>query len=274
MVFTNGVMISCHCILLNYFLPIFYHVPKLFININVYIMFLFYCSLVLPTSRSHDPSPRQNYPECKSHYTLGIEVTTECSLLPVVRPTIVQDDTSSLTCTIDGECVWVCEGVYMGGYACVMCTMYLNITNCIYICMPGGTNQSAVGMTATPTNSQCSIKIMRRCVVDKLAPYWSMVCHHLGYSNAEFRQDSSKKRLIAVLEHWITTGEKERKPRTWSMFIEVLNDVNELSAISSVICSELNKAGVCTGKYIHVVHLQSSIVWSRLACLLELLQLC
>ena len=120
--------------------------------------------------------------------------------------------------------------------------------------MPGGTNQSAVGMTATPTNSQCSIKIMRRCVVDKLAPYWIMVCHHLGYSDAEFRQDSPKRSLIAVLEHWITTGVKEGRPRTWSMFIEVLSDANELSAVTSVIYSELNKAGVCTGEYVHVVH--------------------
>ena len=133
--------------------------------------------------------------------------------------------------------------------------------------MPGGTKQSAVGMTATPTNSQCSIKIMRKYVVDKLAPHWSVVCHHLGYSNAEFRQDSPKRSLVAVLEHWITTGVKEGRPRTWSMFIEVLSDVNELSAITGVICSELNKAGVCTGEYVHVIHLQSR--GQRLVYLLE-----
>ena len=78
------------------------------------------------------------------------------------------------------------------------------------------------------------------------------MCHHLGYSATEFKQENNKKSLIAVLEHWITTG----GPKTWLMFIEVLSDVNELSAVTSDICSELNKAGVCIGEYVHVVHLQ------------------
>ena len=92
------------------------------------------------------------------------------------------------------------------------------------------------------------------------------MCHHLGYSATKFKQENNKKNLIALLEDWITTGEKEGRPKTWSMFIEVLSDVNELSAVTSEIRSELNKAGVCTGEYVLVVHLQASVLQLTHVC--------
>ena len=104
-------------------------------------------------------------------------------------------------------------------------------------------------MADTPTDSQCNIKLMHKYVMNKLAPYWRMVCHHLGYSVTGFVRQNNKKSITAVLEHWITTGEKEGRPKTWSMFIGVLSDVNELSAVSSEICDSLIKAGVCIGEY-------------------------
>ena len=98
-------------------------------------------------------------------------------------------------------------------------------------------------MAATPIDDKCNMKIMRKHVVNKLSPHWSVVCQHLGYSTAGLGQDG-KKNLIAVLEDWINSGEKEGKPRTWSMFIGVLSNISELSTVTSNICRDLNTAGI------------------------------
>ena len=87
------------------------------------------------------------------------------------------------------------------------------------------------------------MKLMRKHVVNRLSPYCTVVCEHLGYSTAELRGDN-KKNLIAMLEDWITTG----GPKTWSVFIGVLSNISELSVVTSEICSELNKVGVHVGK--------------------------
>ena len=113
----------------------------------------------------------------------------------------------------------------------------------------GRTNQSAVGAAVTHTNANCNMKLMRKYVVNKLSSYWVMVCKQLGcsYSTAAIGHDN-KKNLIAVLEDWISTGEKENRPKTWSMFIGVLSDVNELSAVTSEIYRDLKEAGVHVGE--------------------------
>ena len=98
-------------------------------------------------------------------------------------------------------------------------------------------------MAATPIDDKCNMKIMRKHVVNKLSPYWSVVCQRLGYSTTGLVQDN-KKNLIAVLEHWINSGEKEGRPRMWSMFIGVLSNISELSSVTSDICTDLNTAGV------------------------------
>lgn len=88
----------------------------------------------------------------------------------------------------------------------------------------------------------CNMKIMRKHVVTKLLPYCKVVCYQLGYSVTSSGQD--KKDLIAVLEAWI---EKEGRPKTWQMFIEVLS-INELSTVTSQICIDLKKEGIYISK--------------------------
>ena len=87
------------------------------------------------------------------------------------------------------------------------------------------------------------MKLMRKHVVSRLSPYCNVVCQHLGYTTDVLEGDD-KKKLIAVLEKWITTG----RPKTWSMFIGVLSKVSELSMVTVEICSDLNKAGVHVGE--------------------------
>ena len=87
------------------------------------------------------------------------------------------------------------------------------------------------------------MKLMRKHVVNKLSPYCTVMYQHLGYSTAELQGDN-KRDLIAVLEDWIATGEREGRPKTWSMFIGVLYNISELSKVISEICSELNIAEV------------------------------
>ena len=122
-----------------------------------------------------------------------------------------------------------------------ICITFLQSAN--YYLFAGQTSQLAPRMAATPKDDKCNMKIMRKHVVNKLSPYWSVVCQHLGYSTAGLVQDD-KKNLIAVLEHWINSGEKEGKPRTWSMFMGVLSNISELSIVTSDICRDLNTAGV------------------------------
>ena len=98
-------------------------------------------------------------------------------------------------------------------------------------------------MSATPPYDQCNMKLMRKHVVNRLSPYCTVVCQHLGYTTAGLEGDD-KRNLIAVLENWITTG----RPKTWSVFIGVLNNISELSLVTSEICSDLNKAGVHVGE--------------------------
>ena len=98
-------------------------------------------------------------------------------------------------------------------------------------------------MAATPIDDKCNMKIMRKHVVNRLSPHWTVVCQHLGYSTTGLLQ-GNKNYLIAVLEDWINSGEKEGKPRTWSLLIGVLSNISELSTLTSDICIDLHTAGV------------------------------
>ena len=91
---------------------------------------------------------------------------------------------------------------------------------------------------------------MLKCVVKKLSPYCAIMCKHLGYLTTGFGHDN-KKNLIAVLEGWISAGEKEGRPKTWSMFVRILSNISELSVVTGEICSELKKAGVHISEFCH-----------------------
>ena len=83
------------------------------------------------------------------------------------------------------------------------------------------------------------MKIMYRCVVSKLSPYWTSVGDYLEYSVAErnsFKGASNNKSLAALLENWITTS-NGRKPKTWSTFFKALNELDE--DLSMSICKEI-----------------------------------
>ena len=78
------------------------------------------------------------------------------------------------------------------------------------------------------------MKTMYRCVVKKLAPYWTTVGGYLEYSVRErnaFEGANDKKSLVAVLENWIGT-DNGRQPKTWSTFIRVLIELDQDLSIS------------------------------------------
>ena len=75
---------------------------------------------------------------------------------------------------------------------------------------------------------------MYKHVVSKLSPYWTTVGDYLEYSVVErnsFRAANNNKSLIALLEDWIST-DNGRKPKTWSTFIVVLEELDQDLSIS------------------------------------------
>ena len=94
-------------------------------------------------------------------------------------------------------------------------------------------NQSA-GTTTTPTENKCDMKTMYKCVVSKLAPYWTTVGDYLEYSVHErntFKGPDDKKSLVVMLENWIGT-DNGRQPKTWSTFIRILMMLDQDLSIS------------------------------------------
>ena len=128
-------------------------------------------------------------------------------------------------------CVHVCVFILYILYACTH-SIILAFLFCLFTGQPG--------VTAIPT---CNMRVMRKHVVNKLSPYWSVVCKQLGYPTEGLGQDN-KKNLIAVLEAWINDAEKEGRPKTWPMFIEALSSISELSAVTSEICNDLKREGI------------------------------
>ena len=103
--------------------------------------------------------------------------------------------------------------------------------------------------SATPTHDQqCSIRIIRKCVVTKLSPYWAGVCEHLGYPPGNFKCATDKKSVIAVLEYWINVGEREGRPKTWSMFAAEVLSNNQHPTVSTEICESLRREGIHIGE--------------------------
>ena len=124
----------------------------------------------------------------------------------------------------------------------------------------GQSNQSTAGAVAPPTNNHCEMKTMYKHVVNKLSPHWEILCDYLEYGVAkkkEFKcEGDSKSCLVAVLEDWISTDNGKR-PKTWSTFVEVLHEINqlttntgdlELSKVTNEVINSLTVSRVPTGK--------------------------
>ena len=87
------------------------------------------------------------------------------------------------------------------------------------------------------------MKTMYKYVVSKLSPHWTTVGDYLEYSVVErnsFRGANNNKSLATLLENWIST-DNGRKPKTWSTFLDVLEELDQDLSISvgSEICANL-----------------------------------
>lgn len=108
-----------------------------------------------------------------------------------------------------------------------------------YTGTPYSTGSSQSSQPSTPTEIT-GMKLMMRHVVDKLAPYWVLVCDYLEYpvymrnQFADYHGHVHRKCLIAVLEDWIST-DNGRGPKTWSTFIESLSEIEGLEDITEAI---------------------------------------
>ena len=131
----------------------------------------------------------------------------------------------------------------------------------LHCCITALNKTSSGRSPPSSSEAQLDMKTMYRHVVSKLSPYWTTVSDYLEYSVVErnsFRAANSKKSLTALLENWIST-DNGRKPKTWSTFIEVLEELDQHLSISvgREIGTSLN-AKVCSpsGKW-HCVVVQS-----------------
>ena len=106
-----------------------------------------------------------------------------------------------------------------------------------------GPCKPTTGQSAHSTERPLNMKIMYRHVVSKLSLCWTTVGDYLEYSVAErnsFKADNNNKSLAALLENWISTS-NGRKPKTWSTFFKVLNELDkDLSmSVGREICSSI-----------------------------------
>ena len=106
-----------------------------------------------------------------------------------------------------------------------------------------GQKKPTTGQPTPPAEKLLDMKIMYRHVVSKLSSNWTSVGDYLGYSVSErngFRCANNNKSLAALLENWISTS-NGRKPKTWSTFFEVLNELDQdLSmSVGREICASI-----------------------------------
>ena len=84
------------------------------------------------------------------------------------------------------------------------------------------------------------------------------MCQHLGYSPDDFIRESDKnsdkKRVIAVMEYWISAAEKEGYPKTWSMFAEEILHIID-PTMSSEICDSLRSEGIHLSEFTSCVYM-------------------
>ena len=82
-----------------------------------------------------------------------------------------------------------------------------------------------------------------------------MVCEYLGYPQNDCKRASDKKSAIAVLERWLGATEKEGKPKTWSMLLEILSNIEGLSTSTVVIeiCDSLRSRGVDISEFLYIL---------------------
>ena len=121
---------------------------------------------------------------------------------------------------------------------CIVCRWFL----CVVFTAP---NKPSAGQSppAPSGERQLDMKTMYKYVVSKLSPYWTTVGDYLEYSVVErnsFRGANNKKSLATLLENWIST-DNGRKPKTWSTFIRVLEELDQDLSISvgNQICASL-----------------------------------
>ena len=70
---------------------------------------------------------------------------------------------------------------------------------------------------------------MQKYVIPNLAEHWSAISDFLEYPlqvKKKFSYGHAKDCVRALLEDWIST-DNGRKPKTWPMFLQVLNEFGE-----------------------------------------------
>ena len=77
--------------------------------------------------------------------------------------------------------------------------------------------------------SQMNMKLIHKYIVSNLSEHWGALSDFLEYPTAvkkTFSRPNPRDSMKLLLEDWIST-DNGRKPKTWEVFIEVLNELGE-----------------------------------------------
>ena len=94
-----------------------------------------------------------------------------------------------------------------------------------------------------------TMKWMYKIVIPKISHCWGKVASFLNYPISKKKEIYEKykgdpeKCCTELLENWIES-DHGAKPKTWTILVSVLKDINELKAASSEIEEELSKQGL------------------------------
>ncbi|XP_065900647.1 uncharacterized protein [Dysidea avara] len=83
--------------------------------------------------------------------------------------------------------------------------------------------------SGSSTISTMNMELMQKYVIPNLAEHWSAISDFLEYPlqvKKKFSYGHAKDCVRALLEDWIST-DNGRKPKTWPMFLQVLNEFGE-----------------------------------------------
>jgi len=78
--------------------------------------------------------------------------------------------------------------------------------------------------------SQMNMKLMHKYIVSNLSKHWGALSDFLEYPTSvkkTFSRPNPWDSMMLLLEDWIST-DNGRKPKTWEVFIEVLNELGEV----------------------------------------------